>query len=152
MMPDIVIRPAVSDDASCIVAIARDSFIDPWTEGSLREAVDQSVAGERTVVVVATVNGAVCGYAVAWTVGDEGEIADLAVAPEHRGCGIGARLLEAVLGLCARRSAARIFLEVRAGNDGARRLYERCGFVQIGVRRNYYRDGEDALVMKKVLT
>ncbi|MDQ3812595.1 MAG: ribosomal protein S18-alanine N-acetyltransferase [Armatimonadota bacterium] len=134
-----------------IVAIAQASFADPWMPRSFQEAVEQSLNGDRTIVLVALRDSAVCGYAIAWTVGDEGELADVAVAESKRGHGIGRRLVEAILPVCAARGAERIFLEVRVSNDRAQRLYERCGFARIGVRRRYYRNDEDALVMEKVL-
>jgi hypothetical protein len=53
----------------------------------------------------------------------------------------------ALLDQAIQRGAALSTLEVRVGNAPARRLYEKLGFEEVGERRNYYRDGEDALIM-----
>ena len=62
----------------------------------------------------------------------------LAVHPDHRRCGVGARLL---CGL------APVYLIVRAGNVGALAFYRRVGFAVVELWRGYYGDGEDAVVM-----
>ena len=80
---------------------------------------------------------------------DELEILNLAVAPEWRCRGCGARLLRLVLRMAAKMGIGRTVLEVRSGNTPALALYKGQGFTQIGRRRAYYRDsGEDALVME----
>jgi ribosomal-protein-alanine N-acetyltransferase len=139
----IKIRSAVPEDAPAVVAIEKACFADSWTERSIQKALTD----ERTGVLVAQREGAICGYAAAWTVGDEGEITRLAVIEAARGHGIGEQLLDATLKECVQRGVMRLFLEVRASNTPARRLYERCGFVEAGLRRRYYRDGEDAVIM-----
>ena len=48
-----------------------------------------------------------------------------------------------------KRGAVSMFLEVRSGNTGAIKLYEKCGFAKFGVRKNYYKDGEDAFLFRK---
>lgn len=77
---------------------------------------------------------------------------NLAVAPEHRREGLGARLLEEGLGLLRARGARQVYLEVRAGNEAARALYERRGFRPVGRRSGYYRNpAEDAIVLRLAL-
>jgi [ribosomal protein S18]-alanine N-acetyltransferase len=72
------------------------------------------------------------------------------VRPELQGRGIGSALLTALLEEAAVRGCAEIFLDVRADNDRARRLYERFGFTAVGVRKRYYQpSGVDAIVMMK---
>jgi ribosomal-protein-alanine N-acetyltransferase len=68
------------------------------------------------------------------------------VDPSHRTRGIGTRLMLAVARAGLEAGAEHLTLEVRTTNESAIRLYERFGFQAIGVRRNYYRDG-DAIVM-----
>lgn len=93
----------------------------------------------------------VVGYAGVSTLGSAGsfecEIHTIAVAPSHRGRGLGKRLLLAMLDV-ADGCDAPVFLEVRTDNDTAITLYERAGFVRAGVRRNYYQpSGADAYTM-----
>jgi ribosomal-protein-alanine N-acetyltransferase len=82
---------------------------------------------------------------------DEVEVLTLAVIPKVRRQGIGFRLLEAALTHAAARGARTAFLEVAIGNVAARGLYERSGFEAAGLRRRYYADGTDALVLRRPL-
>lgn len=138
------VRRATSGDLPALVAIEQESFIDAWTA----ETIADSITEPRTIVLVATVDEIVRGYGVAWTLGDEGDIMHLAVAPAWRRHGLGRALLQALLAACVQVGAQRVLLEVRAGNEAAHRLYEQLGFMAVGTRRRYYRDGEDALTME----
>ncbi len=84
-------------------------------------------------------------------VADEAELANLAVDPSRRGTGVGAALLHAFLERVeAEPPLPAVYLEVRASNAAAQRLYARAGFVPAGVRRDYYeRPREDALVLRR---
>ncbi len=90
----------------------------------------------------------IAGYVVARLAADELHINNVAVRPEYRGRGIGTALLTRVMGQGAHLEAKTAFLEVRAGNSLAQALYSKCGFGQVGRRREYYSSPiEDALVM-----
>jgi len=79
---------------------------------------------------------------------DEIHINNIALRPPYRGQGFGTALMHHVLDEARRLGARRATLEVRAGNTGARRLYERLGFYVAGTRRNYYTNPvEDALIL-----
>ena len=86
---------------------------------------------------------------------DEAEILNIATVPAARGRGLARALLTEGERLCAASGARRIFLEVAADNQRARRLYERAGYAQVGERRAYYKrpDGNrmDALILAKDL-
>jgi [ribosomal protein S18]-alanine N-acetyltransferase len=81
-----------------------------------------------------------------WLVVDELHITAVAVAPTHRQRGLGSLMLQALLGQGAALGAKHATLEVAAGNSAALALYARQGFKTAGVRRGYYRNGEDALI------
>jgi ribosomal-protein-alanine acetyltransferase len=80
--------------------------------------------------------------------GDQGDIQTIAVDPAARGVGLGRGLMHALITESRRRGIAQLFLEVRADNPVARALYDSLGFVQIGVRPRYYRNGVDAVLMR----
>ena len=146
----IAISPVVERDLVAIAKIERSAFSDPWSERSFREALAQP-----TIYFAAARSdeGTVLGYVVAWFVADEGQIANLAVAPEGWGSGIGRSLLTAALREAVSRGATDVYLEVRDSNLRARRLYGSCGFKEIGRRRGYYRlPVEDAVVLRRTLT
>lgn len=118
-----------------------------WSAGSFQSETEKdngivigAYAGER-------LSGLICGYFA----GDEGDITSVAVDPEHRRKGIGRRLIELFLRELPENTES-VFLEVRSSNAGAVSLYEKCGFVRLSIRKNFYNDpAEDALVMKKRL-
>ena len=90
----------------------------------------------------------VIGYTCRWRVTDEVHLLNVAVHPERRGLGYGRELVSAVVGEAEAACVRVIFLEVRAGNVVARRLYRLLGFKDLGVRRGYYGPGQDAIVME----
>lgn len=142
-----IVESATADDLRRIAAIEREAFSDPWSERSFADLLGEGAvyfACARADAGVAPV-----GYVVAWFAADEGEIANIAVAPESRRAGIGAVLLDAALVEASRRGTVAVYLEVRESNVAARALYASRGFVEVGRRRGYYRRPvEDALVLR----
>ena len=139
------LRRATAADVDAIAAIERLAFSDPWS----RESFATLARSPEVYFLVADAGGAPVGYLVAWYVLDEGEVANIAVAPSARGTGVGARLLDAALAEARRRAVGHMFLEVRESNAVARRLYGSRGFIELGRRKRYYRDPvEDALVLR----
>lgn len=150
----VTVRHAARADLDALVAIERSSFSDPWSV----ESFDAALAMDRMRVLVAEESAgsdrgsAPCllGYVLALVLGEEAEIADLAVAPEARRRGIARRLLERVLLDLESRGVAAVFLEVRESNVAARALYASHGFEAVGRRTGYYRQPpEDALLLKR---
>lgn len=82
----------------------------------------------------------------------EAEILTLAVLPEQRRQGLARALLLEAIGQCQALGADTLFLEVATRNAAARALYTALGFRQVGLRRGYYADGDDALVMRLAIT
>ena len=142
LVPDV--RSMKHSDLDAVMEIEQRSFSTPWSRDSFRNLVGRADAD----LWVALLDDSVVGYAVVWYVADESELGNLAVAAEWRRRGLGRWLLDWALSMAAERGAARIFLEVRDSNRGAQDLYERRGFVQVGLRRRYYRQpSEDARVL-----
>jgi [ribosomal protein S18]-alanine N-acetyltransferase len=92
-----------------------------------------------------------CGMALLRVAADEAELLTVAVLPEARGQGMGAILLRRAMAEAVHRGARRMFLEVSPTNAAALALYCRLGFTQAGLRRRYYADGSDALVLSCTL-
>jgi ribosomal-protein-alanine N-acetyltransferase len=146
----LAIGPATVHDLASVAAIERTAFSDPWSLRSFREALD---SGTVYFACARSDAGGVLGYVVAWFVADQGEIANIAVAPDHRGHGVGRALLDAALGEAAARGIAAVYLEVRDSNQRARELYASRGFEEVGRRRRYYRRPvEDAIVLRRTLS
>jgi ribosomal-protein-alanine acetyltransferase len=140
------IRGAVETDLPAIRAIEVASFGDPWSEDSFRSMI----AHPRVRATVAERAGRLVGYCIAWVIADESELANLAVAPEARRAGVGARLLDDLLAALDAKGGVTVHLEVRESNDAAQALYRSRGFTASGRRRGYYaRPHEDAVVMRR---
>jgi len=92
------------------------------------------------------VAGQLVAMACGWLVVDELHITAVAVLPEQRQQGLGSQVLQALLQRAHALGAQHATLEVAAGNSPALALYARQGFTTAGVRRGYYRNGEDALI------
>jgi ribosomal-protein-alanine N-acetyltransferase len=143
-----VIRPAAPADLEAIAAIERASFGDPW---SLKSFTD-SLAHTFVRMNVAEDEAGIAGYSVVWVSGEECELANLAVDPARRRTGLGTLLLDALLQQAHDERLMVMFLEVRASNTAARRLYAGRGFHEVGRRPDYYKNPvEDALVLRRDL-
>jgi len=102
--------------------------------------------------VVAEEGGAIVGYAGLLSAGAQADVLTIAVSTARWGQGIGSQLLADLLEEAVRRGCTEIFLEVRADNSRAQRLYRWWGFDDIGIRRGYYQpSGMDAIVMHRDL-
>lgn len=143
--PRFTLRPMREEDLPRVMVIERQCFSTPWKEdtfrGLLRRTDTDLFAAER--------GGLLLGYAACWTVFDQAELGNVAVAPEARGLGIGGALVDAVVERVRERGADEVFLEVRESNHVAQGIYRDRGFVVVGRRRSYYAaPREDALVMR----
>ena len=129
-----------------VAELERICFADPWSEKSVASELDNKWA----LWLVALEGDTVVGYIGSQTAVDETDVMNVAVHPDHRRQGIAEALIEKlVLELKARGSHA-LMLEVRASNAPAIALYEKLGFLQVGLRKNYYRNPkEDALILRK---
>ena len=145
---EFVIREALVDDLDAIMVLEEECFAnDAWS----REVMQSELAAKHTFYLVADHLGSILGYAGSsqLTGATQADIQTIAVKPNQRGSGIGKALMVALTKEAKRRGAKEIFLEVRADNTIAQKLYKLFGFKQIGVRKKYYQpDGVDAFVMK----
>ena len=123
-------------------------FSDPWSEQSIASELKNNLA----FWLVAEEDGEVVGYIGSQTVFPESDVMNVAVRPDRRRLGIGQILVEALIRHLQTRECESLTLEVRASNASAIALYEKLGFAQIGLRKNYYRNPkEDALILRKRL-
>jgi ribosomal-protein-alanine N-acetyltransferase len=144
----VTIRPATAADLDAVVELEQTCLgADAWSRG----LVEQGIAAALPTVsyLVADVDGVVVGHAVASAAGDDAELQRIAVDPAYRRRGLAGELLAAVEQRAAADGAARLLLEVREDNTAAAAFYESRGFVEVGRRRGYYRDGAAAVVLGK---
>ena len=144
MVDDVKIRPVDLFDLPELEIIERSSFIDPYP-GVLLKALATLVFGDFFVAVL---DGRVVGYIASISELDgTAHIASIAVHPSYRGRGVAKKLLKRLLETLKEKGFHEIKLEVRKSNIPAQNLYKSFGFKHVYTLRNYYGDGEDALVM-----
>lgn len=126
-----------------VMAVMECSFDPHWREAWTRSQIRDSLEMPSTFLLLgdsegqALAEGPATGFVLSRQALDEEELLLIAVRPEARGRGVGARLLESYFAAARRRGVRRIFLEMRANNP-AHSLYSRCGFAPIGTRPRYY--------------
>jgi ribosomal-protein-alanine N-acetyltransferase len=143
------IRRATPADIAAIVAIEKESFIDPWEQAVFLEALTYY----PTTYFVAECDCAVVGFVVGG-LEDTGEniyghLCNLGVSPRYRRRGIAKLLVNRVEHQFALELATGVQLEVRVSNITAQRFYRRMGYRDVFGIAQYYANGEDAIVMMK---
>ena len=117
-----------------------------WSERSVASELENALA----LWLVALDGDTVAGYVGSQTVMDETDMMNVAVHPDYRRQGIGEKLVAELVAELKKLDSHALMLEVRASNAPAIALYEKMGFQQVGLRKNYYRNPkEDALILRK---
>ena len=132
------------EDLDAVLEIEAASFSRPWTRRHFQDEIESS-RGYATVALTSDLQ--LAGYLCLKLVLDEAEILDVAVCGELRGRGVGRVLVEGAFAFCRDLGVTLLSLEVSAGNVEALALYRRFGFFEVGRRKRYYDDGEDAVLM-----
>lgn len=130
------LRAAEARDLPAVMRVERASYSQPWSPAAFRSLLGRTRV--RFLVAELEGEGEVVGHGVLWAILDEAELANLAVLPEARGRGVGSALLDRLVDEARAAGARAVFLEVRESNEGARELYSRRGFREVGVRKQYY--------------
>lgn len=142
-----VFRPMNILDLDQVCALEQICFADPWSQETIRNELERNELAFYGVIAPVEQIGQVFAYGGFWKILDEGHITNIAVVPEMRGRGLGKMLVKGLMQLAQIRGVERMTLEVRPSNQVARRLYEKMGFEEAGIRKNYYENKEDALIM-----
>lgn len=144
-----MIRLMQAADVEVVAKIEKSVQSHPWT---LKQFEDAVTAYQSTVIEV---QGQVAGFCILQPVLDEANLLLMAIDPAQQGQGLGYQLLEASVTML-KNNPVQIFLEVRESNQAAIKLYEKSGFHQIDLRKNYYPNAngsrEHAIIMVKACT
>lgn len=142
----IEIRQMQLDDLEQVMEIENENFSVPWTETGFFTFLIR----EDTLFLVAQEKEEILGYCGVVMVQDEGDITNVAVKKSWQNQGVGKKLMEELVKYTEQEGVTRLFLEVRASNEPAIHLYQNMGFVQTGIRKNYYEEPrEDGIMMMR---
>ena len=147
--PALDFRPMRLADLDEVMAIEQRSYPYPWTRGIFHDCLHAGYS-----CWVCERQGIIQGYGIISVAAGESHLLNLCVRPESQRQGIGEKLLVHLISVARRHDAEIIFLEVRESNAGARRLYEKMGFNELGTRKDYYpaaEGREDASILARVL-
>ncbi len=154
--------PMQAADLDAVLEIEAVSHLHPWTKGNfsdslaaghwaycIRPQVDQAIKGSYLDPAI------LWAYCILFPAVDELHLLNITVSPKLRKLGMATRMMAAIEGVAAQQNMPRIILEARPSNLAAINLYQKLGYEQIGLRKNYYPADpqlgvrEDALVMAK---
>lgn len=140
---NILIRPMEEKDLPQVLEIEKVSFSKPWTLNAFLGSLKAP-----NIYIVATVGEEIAGYCGLWGVTGEGQINNVAVDKIYRNQGIAFAMLTQLIQLGREQGLGEYTLEVRKSNLPAISVYHKLGFLEEGLRKNYYEEPmEDALIM-----
>ncbi|MGM9940644.1 MAG: ribosomal protein S18-alanine N-acetyltransferase [Bulleidia sp.] len=142
-----MIRRASIQDLQILLDLENRIFPeDPWSEKNFAYELCENPFAS---LYVYEQDSEVIGYLDLWITFEQAQIANIGVLPAYRARGIASALMEHAVACAQQGQCENMSLEVRRSNQAAIALYEKYGFLQVGIRRHYYEDGEDAFLMVK---
>lgn len=138
------LRPMIVEDAVAAASIEQASFEQGWTPAAFRRELTENRVARY---VVADAGEEIVAFAGLWVVLDEGHIVTVAVHPRWRRRGLGQLMVHALTAIALEHGLDSLTLECRPSNEAALSLYQKYGFYEVGRRKRYYADGEDALIL-----
>ena len=145
MLPELIEKEAQLTFLSEVIALENNAQLSPW---SLKNFEDALTA--QNLFKVFFIENKLVGYYVALLAADECQLLNIAIHSDFQNNGYGHYLITHLKKICVDANVASIFLEVRASNKKAIRLYEKNGFNELGIRNNYYKNNigcEDGILM-----
>ncbi len=142
----VTLAAMTQDDLDTVMAIEQTAYSHPWTRGNFRDSLNPLFEAQCLWL-----DGELLGYFLAMRGFEEMHLLNITVAPAHQGQGWGHMMLDALTLLSRQSGAQWLWLEVRQSNLRALQVYERYGFKQVSIRKDYYPAGrqqrEHAVVM-----
>lgn len=144
---NIIFQQMEQEDLDKVMAIEREAFPDPWHVSFFKRELQSRK--KHTHCYVARIDNNIVGYIVFYIFCGEGHIMNIAVDADYRRRGIAKYLLSSALEIVRKEAGNEVYLEVSANNTPAKQLYRQFGFKVYGIRKKYYRNGEDAFILRK---
>lgn len=141
-------EPMQPTDIEDVLAMEETVYPHPWSRANFLD----SLASGYQAWILRDQGGALLGYFLLMAIVDEAHLLNVAVSAERQGQGLGRFLLNQAVACARGLGMESVLLEVRPSNTRALEIYERYGFVRIGLRKGYYpaanQQREDAIVMR----
>ncbi len=134
-------------DLECICNKLETEFDNFWNYNIFK----QELENENSIYIVAKCEGEIVGFGGIWKSIDDVHITNIVVKKDKRHLGIGAKILENLISISKKLEFSSITLEVNENNKNAINLYEKFGFEKLGVRKKYYNNVDNAIIMTKYL-
>ena len=151
-----LVRPLNLDDCQAVADLETQLFAGRFTPQSLRDMLNKPAFYGAVLPAVGQAVGqaaAIHAYYLSIITADCADIIAIGTHSDWQRRGFGRIMLEHLIGVTEQQHVEKILLEVAADNMPARQLYDSCGFVEIGCRKNYYKRGEtrcDAVIMARL--
>lgn len=146
-MDNIKISAMTLPDLDSISDILTCEFDDFWNYNLFKSELEN----KNSMYIVAKLNNQIVGIAGIWLSVDDIHITNIVVKKNCRNQKIGSLMLNNLIKLCENRTQKSITLEVNSNNIPAQKLYQKFGFKNVGIRKKYYNNTEDAIIMTKTL-
>lgn len=146
-MDNIKISAMTLPDLDSISDILTCEFDDFWNYNLFKSELEN----KNSMYIVAKLNNQIVGFAGIWFSVDDIHITNIVVKKNCRNQKIGSLMLNNLIELCENRTQKSITLEVNLNNIPAQKLYQKFGFKNVGIRKKYYNNTEDAIIMTKTL-
>lgn len=141
-----IIEKMKNSDIDEVLALEEKCFSLPWT----RQMFCEELKNDAAHYIVIRSDEKIVAYGGYWHSVDQADITNVAVDPDYRREGLGLKVMSYMIDEAKKLGVCNMALEVRKSNDAAIALYEKHGFLAVGVRKRYYSDnGEDAIIMIK---
>lgn len=127
-----IISQIEANDFERLYEIEQQAHLVPWSLGTLKNN-----QGDRYLNLKLIENNQIIGFAICQTVLDEATLFNIAILPSYQGNGLGKLLLNELIARLKEKGVQTLWLEVRESNP-ARFLYEKIGFNEVDIRKNYY--------------
>ena len=146
-MDNIKISAMTLPDLDSISDILTCEFDDFWNYNLFKSELEN----KNSMYIVAKLNNQIVGFAGIWFSVDDIHITNIVVKKNCRNQKIGSLMFNNLIELCENRTLKSITLEVNSNNIPAQKLYQKFGFKNVGIRKKYYNNTEDAIIMTKTL-
>ncbi len=142
-MDNLKISDMTISDFEIISPILSSDFDNFWSA----EILKSEIVNANSHYIVAKLNNKIVGFAGIWKSVDDVHITDIVVKKDFRKNGIGSLLLQKLILLTKELNYTELTLEVNSNNEIAKKLYLKFGFKELGIRKKYYNNIDDAIIM-----